>query len=815
MMINFYDLKQSLVRIYRDYQYSAVVISTLAFTLGIALFLFTMVYTIEYKPLPAYQPSDIVWGTRSENEFTFPMGGLNDYDYVYIKQHQQSLDDFGALEQSGVTLSNTHFTEQFSAAGTSSALFRVLGVDAFMGRTLLPIDDIAGAEKTIVISYDIWKNTFNSLPSIIGETVKVNGQLSTIVGVMPQGFRFPFRHDMWYSRNIPDGALPENGGWQSIFGRLKPGVTVSDVDQEFKKFAREMQKDYPNQYKGKSIEGIQFTQRFSVNSAFLVSLLSIASAAILLMGCVSVSNLIIVRNLENAKEVLIKSALGLPIFRVVLSLLLETFWLCLIATAIGMWLTLLTINYLGENLLDGPYWWVMEFQWPIFLAGLCAAAFIWIATGVIPVWMALRRPTNGLLASGRKGGTGTALSRVMSSFTTLQILCAFILMVFTGVLMGGLIRMVNSDYGVPREHFLTAEVKLGGDAYENIEQRLQYYNRFVMQAAQIPGVQSAAVTSSLPGSWGFLSTFTSTEREMVINGAFPKSNEMPINETYFSTMDIKLVSGRNFTEADKAGAEEVAIINQSMADLLFPGESAVNRQFIYDPENDGGLLTVVGVVPDVVSGNPLWFLSPESKDWRAQLYRPLAQKQPVWDSNTLVIKTTGNPYDIVDEVKSIARTIDSEIPLYQIMSFDDYLSEGESGFRRMIYTFLPAAVLALLISALGIYGITRRVVIQNTSDIGIMKSLGIAENIINRKYILAASLQLCIAIFTGVVFSLFVLPQLPDGILITDQNTILGSSAVVAIVIACVVLVASYIPLIAAHKLSPRDAMNYLSVATE
>jgi predicted permease len=813
-MINLYDLKQSLVRVYRDYQYSLVVIITMASTLAIALFLFSMVYTIQYKSLPAYQPSDIAWATRNENAYTFPVGGLTDYEYDFISQHQTTLDNFGRLERRWITLSNSQFAEQFNGAATSSQMFRLLGVDAFMGRTLLPTDDIEGAEKTLVIGYDIWKNTYNSSASVIGETVKVNGELATIVGVMPKGFRFPTSHDAWFSVTIPAGALPERGGWNSIFGRLKPGVTMAVVDREFKKLAGEMRKDYPNQYEGKDIEVIQFTDRFTDD--FLVTLLAIASVAILLMGCVSVSNMIIVRNLENAKEVLIKSALGLPLLRVVMSLLLETFWLCSIATAIGLWLTALTLHYLGENLLDGPYWWVLEFELPIFLTGLAAAAFIWLATGVIPVWMALRRPTNSLLASGRKGGAGTALSRVMSGFASLQIFSAFILMVFTSLLMGGLIRMVNADYGIPRESYLTAEVKLSGIGYEELEQRVQYYDRLVEQASNIPGVESVAVTSGLPGGWsGNQCSFTSTERRIEINGSSPKCSETPINESYFSTMEIELLEGRNFTEADKPGAQEVAILNQSMADTLFPGVSAVGRQFQYDPENTRLLLTVVGVAPDVVMGNPLWYLSPASKDWRAQLYRPLRQKQPDWDGNALVIKTTGNPYAMVDKLKTIARTIDSEIPLSQVMSFDDFLKENESGFRRMIYIFMPAAILALLVSALGIYGITRRVVIQNTPDIGIMKSLGITETFINRKYFIAAGVQLAVSALAGLAFSLFVLPSMPENILTTDKNAIITASLIVAAIIGIVVLFASYIPLIAAHKLSPRDAMNYLNVAID
>ena len=814
-MISIYDIKQSAIRVYLDYRYSAVVITNLAATLAIAIFLFSLVYTIQYKPLPAYEPHNIAWSTRTENGNSLKVGGLTHYEYLYIQQHQTLLDHFGRVERNGVTLSSEQFAEQFQAVATSSELFRLLGVDAVLGRVLLPSDDVAGADRSIVISYEIWRGLFDGADDVIGTAVKFNGKLATVVGVMGEGFRFPTSQDIWYSETIPEGALPEAGGWNSLFGRLKPGVTVEDVDKEFRRLCDQIRSDFPNQFKGKEIETVTFTHRFSSDMGFLLSILAIASVAILLMGCFSVSNLIIVRNLETAKEILIKSALGLPVLRVVTSLLLETFWLCAIATLVGVWLAILVIQLVGADVLDGPYWWVLEFQMPMFWAALGAAMFIWLSTGIVPVWMAMRQPSSGLLASGRKGASGTTLGRLMTGFMTLQIFCAFILMVFTGVLVSGLVHMINADYGVPRDGFLIAEVQLGGAGYESLEQRVQYFDRFVERVQRLPGVASVGVTSAVPGTWGFLSNFTSTERKMEINGAFPKSNEMPVNETYFATMEIELIEGRNFTEADKEGAAEVAVINQSMARTLFPGGGVVGRQFQYDPENEGILLTVVGVVQDVVSGNPLWYLSPEGENWRSQLYRPIRQKQPVWDSNVLVVKTKDNPYDLVDQMKIIARAIDSEVPLYEIRSFDDLLRDNESGFRRMIFTFLPAALLALMISALGVYGIIRRVVLQNTPDIGVMKALGIADRIINREYFIAAGSQLAVGAVLGVIFSCVVLPNLPDGILITDNSSILMVSLIVTAIIALVVMVASYLPLISAHKLSPRNAMNYLSMTKE
>lgn len=815
-MQGFYDVKVSMQRLYKDYEYSLIVIVTMALTLAIALFLFSLVYAIQYKPLPDVDQSEnVAWGTMVTSGSPYVIGGLTNYNYEYIKQHQTSLEYFGRIEERSVTIGNDQFTEQLQGAAVSSDMFSVLGVNPVKGRGLSSSDDVLGATKNIVISYKVWDTLFNKSENILEQTIKLDGVVANIVGVMPKGFQFPINHDVWFADAINSANGADHGGWNSVFGRLKQGVKITEADEEFKRLMSEMVKEYPDQYKGKDVEIISFTKRFSENRAFLLSLLKIASLAILLMGCFSVCNLIIVRNLENAKEVLIKTALGVPIIRIVASLLLETFWLSLFSSLIGIWLCFIGISFFGENLLSGPYWWTLEFQVPVLMGGIGAALFIWLATGIAPVWMASRQPTNGLLSSGRKGGAGGTLNRLMGGFSTVQIFSAFILMVFTGVLISALLKMANADYGVPRDGYLIAEVKLSGEKYENLEQRNQYYKRFVEQARLHKGIENAAVINALPGSGGFLSTFTSTERTIDVSGGYPKANETPINETYFDVMQIKLIEGRNFNQADKEGSQEVAIINKSMAEILFPGTSALGKQFQYDPEKGGQLLTVIGVVPDVVSNNPLWYFSDASKDWRAQLYRPISQLQPIWSPNTLVFKVKGNPYDLVNDIKSVARDIDADIPLYRIKSYDDFLTENERGFRRLIYIFTPAALLGLVISALGIYSITRRVVLQSTPDIGVMRALGVGERFIDRQYLSLSILQLSIAVVAGITFSIFLLPALPNSILITNVSSIIFVCVIVSIIIAVLVLLASYIPLLKAHKMSPRDAMNFLSLRSD
>lgn len=812
-MQGIYDIKQSLVRLYRDYQYTTTVISILALTVAIALFLFTMVYTVQYKPLPLVEsPDQIGWATLRSNGGTANIGGLSNFTFEYLKEHQSSFDYFGRIEERMVSVNNGHNSQQAKGIATSVEMFPMLGINPIQGRGLLPSDDVYGAQKVVVLSYRLWDQLYNKSADVVGKTVKIDGELSTIVGVMPPGFNFPINHDLWFADPLPQGEV-SHGGWNSVFGRLKPNIKLSEADEQLNSLMSLMTKDYPEQYMGKEIALTSFTDRFAIDMRFLLSMLKIAAIAILLMGAVSVCNLIIVRNLENSKEVLIKLALGIPFARVLAGLFLENFWLCLFGTLIGVWLCFLGISFWSSSLLEGPYWWVLEFKFPVFITGVLAAILLWLFTSVVSLWMAARRPTSSLLAGGRKGGGGAALNKVMVAFSTIQIFSAFVLLVFTGVLVGGVVRIANADYGVTREGYLTAEVKLSGSKYPTLEQRNQYYEKFIDQASRVPGVKAVAVAGALPGAEGYLSSYNAADRNIVINGANPKSLEMPVSVGYFAVMGIKTLDGRYFNAADKAGAEEVAIINKSMAEILFPGQVAVGRQFRYDPENDGKLLTVVGVVPDVVTGNPLWYLSPASKDWRSQLYRPMAQVQPEWDSNTIVLKTERNPYSLTGDMRSVANAIDSETPIYDVRSYDDLLAVNESGFRRLISTFLPVALVAMLISLLGIYSVTRRVVLQNTPNIGIMRAIGIDESIINRKYMVSSSVQMLIALLFGFCFSFIILPRLPDSILITSFQTILIVACFVSVIVACLVLTASYLPLFKAHKMSPRDAMNFLNTA--
>lgn len=815
-MKGFYDLEQSIKRLCKDYGYSLIVIGTLAVTLAISLFLFTILYSIEYKPLPEVEGSDnLAWGTMHTSGRAYVIGGLSNYNYQYFSQNQKTLTDFGRLEERGVTLSSSRFTEQLRGAATTSNMFSMLGVKPVLGRWLQKKDDLPGAQKSMVVSYQVWDTLFDKRTDVLNETLSLDGQVAKIVGVMPKGFGFPIRHEVWFVDSSVDLSINDHGGWNSVYGRVKPGVSMEEVDSEFKKLMTEMSTEFPNQYKGKDVDVISFTKRFSENRKFLLALLKVSAVAILIMGCFSVINLIIMRSLEKSKEVLIKTALGVPSVRIVTALLLETFWVCILALLLGIWICYLGVAYFGKDILTGPYWWQLEFEMPTIYSAIIVGVLVWAFTSLAPAWMARRQPTNQLLSSGRKGGTTNNLSLLMFGLSTTQILSAFILCVFTGVLVLGLLKIANADYGVPRKGYLIAEVKLSGEQYSSLEARNNYYSLFIDKASHISGIQGVGAINALPGSGGYLSTYASTERDLEISGGFPKANETPISTTYLELMEIDLLEGRNFTEADDQSAIQVAIINQSMADILYHGESAIGKQFQYDPEKSGELLTVVGVVPDVVSNNPLWYFSPASKDWRSQLYRPMSQMQPGWSSNKLVFKVSGNPYDFIEKVKSVAREIDSGIPLYQTESYEDNLTANESGFRRMIFTFAPAAIISIFISAIGIFTIARRVVLQRMPDIGVMRALGIPELIIGKKFFWIAVLQSFIVVAIGTLFSVLLLPSLPSSILITNTASTAMVCVACAILMSVIVIVASIAPILQSLSIQPRDAMNYGGSDTE
>ncbi len=803
-MISRHDLRQSLSRLSADYTFSVTVIFTMALGLAISLFLFAQVYSMAYKPLPFKGGDRIVSVSREESNFQPTLGGIGQYDAAQLVQLQTSLDQFSVFELGNFDIATDSYTERFPGARVGGPFFSLTGVDAHLGRTLTPHDSEPGNNQVAVISFELWKQLFAQAPSVLGSVVRIGGSLRKIVGVMPEGYRFPVSQDIWIPYQHMQIKVPNGEGWVSGIGKLKQGVNVEQAEDNFVSLAKEIEARYPIEYKGKSLNVNYLTQAFAEQSELVIVAMRIVAIAILLMACASVSNLLLVRMLEQKKESMIKLALGLPFWRVAQALILESFWLCLFSGLLGFGLCALAIDYTAQYAFSalGPFWWSIEMSPPIWMAGLSFILLIWCVTSALPLITSLKTPTNSVLSGGRKGSGGEKSGPFMNLLIACQVICAFLLMSITSLSAYNFFVTINADYGVDPQAYLSASVQPPPSLYPTFEARNNYYEQLRAELLNIQNVEAVTFMGVLPGSFSNSGvTYSQAERDQSSAGEFPRASEISLDADALDTFDIELIAGRGFTEADTRNSEAVMMVNESFARKHWPNESALGKGLQINPDRHGPLVTIVGVVKDIVYGYP------SRRNLESDvIYRPMQQVLHFWAGAQVAVRYRGKLLDAVTPIKQAARKVDAQVPLSDLIPYEDRLHRNAQGVQTLIYNFLPAALLALVMAGVGIYGIAARQILQKTSDIGIMKALGAQDSHINRRFLQKSVLQLFAGLIPGIVIFFFLLPALLQQLEI--ENFMLTTViSIVSLLIAATVMMASYLPLRRVHAMSPQTAL--------
>ena len=804
-MIAWFDIKKSFLVLTKDYKYSLVVVLSLAFSLGVTLFLFEQIYTIKYKPLEFEQPEKIVSITRHENGFGYTTGGIYYFEFIYFNARQTSFEYLARYEERLATLQTDRFSEWVHGAAVNAELFRVTaGADPVLGRTLVADDNIHGSPQVAVISYELWQRLFGGASTVLGERVTLNGLVYSIVGVMPRGFSFPVNHDVWVNYPLWDMPEASTSGWNTVIGRLKDGVTVDQARSEMQSLAAQLRAEYPDQFKGKDLQVVPYNDAFSARMTTSIRIMTIVGIAILLMGCFSVANLLIVRMLENQRESVIKSALGLPQWRIAAKPLLESFWMCLLAGLLGIFLCHAFIRVAGSFMYsDGPYWWTLQFSPQIF--GL-AAAFVllmWIGTGLVPVFMATRAPTNSALSSGRKGGVSGRSGRIMNALIGIQIICAFVLMVMTGLSVEALMRTLNADYGANVDDMFVADVRLSEFSHPTLDDRVNYYETLKQELEKIPEARHAAFMSALPGFAGNAITYRPPDSLAVAGESFEKMFQISVSENAFDTLGIKLLRGRNFNRLDIESSTPVGIVDERTAHMLDANGEVLGKRFQIDLENKGPLITIVGVVSTVMHGSPMV----EQGSVFGELYRPMRQLLPPWGTITVIVASGSAA--LPAEIKSAGRRVNPQIAVAEIMTYQDRLAQNTRQLLSMVYNFMPAALLAFLMASLGIYGISARVTMQKANDLGVMKAIGATDSDVMRGHLKKTWILLGTSLAMGLVPLIFSLPLIISGSFVFATTTLIAIVLCVVALIFAMVTIASLIPVSRINRLSPQAALNY------
>jgi predicted permease len=804
-MIAWFDIKKSVQILSKDYKYSLVVILSLALSLAVTLFLFEQIYTIKHKPLAMDEPREIVSITRYENDFAFTTGGIYYFEFIYYNTRQTSFEHLARYEERLATLQTDQVSEWVQGAAVNAELFlAAAGAEPVLGRKLATDDNIHGSPQVAVIGYDLWQRLFGGQPSVLGERVTLNGLVYSVVGVMPKGFKFPVNHEIWVNYPLWDMPEPSTAGWNTVIGRLKDGVTIEQARSEMLSLAAQLRSEYPDHFKGKDLQVVPYTEAFSAPMTTSLRIMIIVGIAILLMGCFSVSNLLIVRMLENQRESVIKSALGLPRWRIAAKPLLESLWLCLLSGLLAIFLCHAFVKVAGSFMYaDGPYWWALESSPQTFGWALGFVMLMWVGTGIVPVIMAMRAPSNSALSSGRKGGVSGRSGPIMNALIGVQIVCAFVLMVMTGLSVEALMRTLNADYGVGDEGIYVADVRLSEFSHPTLEDRVRYYETLEQELERLPQTKNASFMSALPGFTGTAVTYRPPDSTAVSGESFDKIFQITVSDDAFDTLGVKLLRGRGFNRLDTEGSVPVGIVDERTAHMLDPRGDVVGKRFQIDLENKGPLITVVGVVSSVLHGSPMV----DRNSLFGTLYRPMRQVLPPWGTMTVLVASDST--SMPAEIKSAGRRVTPQIAVASIMSLQDRLALNTRQILSMVYNFLPAALLAFLMASLGIYGISTRVTLQKANDLGVMKALGATDSDVMRGFLRKTWVLLGSSLAAGLVALLFSLPLVTSGSFVFTTTTLVAILLCVVALIFSMVTVASVIPVSRINRLSPQAALNH------
>jgi len=809
------DLRYAVRRLARAPGFTIVATVTLALSIGALTAVFSVVNGVLLEPLPLGAPDQVmsVANVGKDGKGT----ATSALDYLDYRHQLTSFSSLAAYQNAAANLTGDGEPQQITLSRVGADFWRVLGLTPTLGRGFAPNEDQPQAAQVAILSDHLWRTRYNADPRVLGQTMMLDGTPRTIIGVAPASLTFPEKPDVWVPLvfSATDDLTPDARGahWLDLVGRLAPGVTVAQANRELVTVARRLELQYPESNTGLSgtVKPLQAAMVGNVRSA-LITLLA-AVGFVLLIACVNVANLQLVRASTRETEIAVRTALGAGRWQIVRQLLVESVLLSLVGGALGVLLALWGVALLVRL---GPQDLPRLNEVRVNGVVLGFTALVSLGTGLLfgiaPAIAAARTRLTSMLKDSARGSSGSRGSqRARAGLVMAELALAMLLLIGAGLLVRSFSRLMAVDPGFHPDRVLTFGISAPPSKYGDRHALRTLTSDILTHVRAIPGVRSAALVAGLP-----LGGFTMRTSVHVVGTPTERPAERKrtyitiVSPDYFRTMGIPLRSGRDFSLHDGGGAPMVSIIDETLAKRYFPGRSPVGQHIEIGWSQDtasaaGGDTTtvtlggeVIGVVGDVRRQNLAIGADAETY---------VAIDQPTMNTFSVVVRTSGPPNVVEDQIRGAMRAVDPDLPLDHLRPLRDFVSMSVSRPRFYMSLIASFAAIALVLAAVGTYGVISYTVSQRSRELGIRIALGASGSKV-MAHVLRPGLALAAGgVGIGIVASLALtrlISSLLFGVTPADPLTFVG----VSIVLLSVAVVACVIPARRASRVDPLVAMR-------